>query len=68
MTGIKAIHSHNLERVRPGQTKISLEAGATEVTYTAKPKDLKNIRPFKALEPLTMKMLADAVNHGHLKR
>ena len=56
-----------MEKLRPGQTKLSFDTENLEVTYTGRPRD-HNAKPFKPLAEMTMKMLADAVNHSKLKK
>ena len=66
MANNRAYQKHCEERLRVGQTKVTIDESG-DVTYTSKRRDPLNSRPFKCLKDTTMKMLEDAVNHAKLK-
>ena len=60
----KAFQEHNLNRLKPGQTMITLDS-ENEVVYKAKAKDTSVT--FKPLSEQTMALLEKAVSHAKLK-
>ena len=62
----RAYAKHCEDRLKLGATRVTID-NSGEVTYRSKARDPLNQRPFKPLQEMTMKMLADAVNHTKLK-
>ena len=68
MQQAKAFQKYAEDRLKPGQTKITLDYDTGEVTYSARPREAVNAKPFKPLNEMTMKMLEDVVNHAKVKK
>jgi len=67
VAGNRAYLKHCRDRLRLGHTKLVIDSSG-EVSYKTKAKDALGSKPFKPLQDMTMKMLADAVNHAKLKQ